>query len=75
MMLTLNLSDILGRSALITKSAIRYTENIKTHRVKSKTSIWRHRGRKIMIVVTALRLQINYMVAISPSVMNEPPTI
>ena len=71
---TLNLSDILGRRALITKSAIRYTESIKTHRVRSKISIWRHRGRKI-IVATALKLQADYMVAISPSVMNEPPTI
>ncbi len=69
-----NLSDILGRRALMAKNAIRYTESKKTHRVGSKISIWRHRGGKI-IVATALRLQADYMVTMSPSVMNEPPII
>ena len=73
--MTLNLSDILGRRAHIAKSAIRYTESIKTHRVGSKIRIWRRHGGKIIIVATALKLQIDYMVAMSPSVINEPPII
>ncbi len=72
MISTLNLNDILGRCALIIKNIIRYTESIKTHRIKLKINIWRHRGGKI-IVATALRLQANYMITISPSVINEPP--
>ena len=66
---TLNLSDILGQRALIAKNAIRYIESIKTYRIRSKTRIWRRHGGKIIV-----RLQVDYMVAMSLSVMNEPPT-
>ena len=67
---TLNFSDIFGQRALIIKNIIRYTESRKMYRIKLKINIWRYRGGKI-IVITALRLQADYIITISPSIMNE----